>query len=61
VARVKRHEGGFLLESAADADGARAAGEAMQRRGWPILELRREAPDLEDIFLQLVGDGGRHA
>jgi ABC-2 type transport system ATP-binding protein len=59
VVRVERREGGFLLESAADADGARAAGEAMQRRGWPILELRREAPDLEDIFLQLVGDGGR--
>jgi len=26
----------------------------MQRRGWAIRELREEAPDLEDIFLELV-------
>ena len=61
VERVERGVAGFVLEGSRDADAARAAGEAMQRRGWPILELREEAPDLEDVFLRLVGDGERRA
>jgi hypothetical protein len=32
--------------------------EAVQRRGWIILELRQETLDLEDIFHQLVGRVG---
>jgi hypothetical protein len=36
---------------------ARLVSEAMQRRGWIILELRQQTLDLEDIFLQLVGRG----
>jgi len=35
----------------------RAAGAAMQQRGWSILELREEPVDLEEIFLRLVRDG----
>ena len=57
VDRVEREGGGFVLEGPAETDAARAAGEAMQRRGWPIRELRAETPDLEDIFLQLVAEG----
>jgi ABC-2 type transport system ATP-binding protein len=57
VERVERAAGRFLLEGPADGDAARAAGEAMQRRGWVIRELREETPDLEDVFLQLVADG----
>jgi ABC-2 type transport system ATP-binding protein len=57
VERVERAAGRFLLEGPADGDAARAAGEAMQRRGWAIRELREETPDLEDVFLQLVADG----
>jgi ABC-2 type transport system ATP-binding protein len=63
VARVVR--GGdafgdaFILEGDGDGDAARSAGEAMQRRGWPIRELREETPDLEEVFLELVGGGGR--
>ena len=57
VERVEQAAGGFVLEGPADGDAARAAGEAMQRRGWPIRELRSETPDLEDVFLQLVAEG----
>src|SRR5439155_491243 len=49
----------FVLETAASADVARAAGEAMAARGWTIRELREEMPDLEQIFLRLVRDGAR--
>ncbi len=45
----------------AEWDAARAAGEAMQRRGWPIRELRAETPDLEDVFLELVAEGESRA
>jgi ABC-2 type transport system ATP-binding protein len=61
VERVHRAAGGFVLEGPADGDAARAAGEAMQRCGWPIRELRAETPDLEDVFLELVGDGESRA
>jgi len=61
VERVERGADGFVLEGPAEGDTARAAGEAMQRRGWPIRELRAETPDLEDIFLELVGNGDGRA
>jgi ABC-2 type transport system ATP-binding protein len=54
VERVEHGADSFVLEGAAGSDAARGAGAAMQRRGWAIRELREEAPDLEDIFLQLV-------
>ena len=57
VERVAREAAAFVLEGAASADVARAAGEAMAARGWTIRELRAETPDLEQIFLRLVGDG----
>jgi len=57
VERVERGADAFVLEGVADGDAARAAGAAMQRRGWPIRELREESPDLEDVFLELVGGG----
>ena len=59
VDRVEGLDGRFVLEALAENDAARAAGEAMHRRGWPIRELREESPDLEDVFLELVGEGGR--
>ena len=54
VAHVTRVGTGFVLEGSGETDAARAVGEAAQRRGWPILELRQEALDLEEIFLRLV-------
>ena len=59
VERVAREAAAFVLEGAASADVARAAGEAMAARGWTIRELREEMPDLEQIFLRLVRDGER--
>ena len=59
VERVAREAAAFVLEAAASADVARAAGEAMAARGWTIRELREEMPDLEQIFLRLVRDGER--
>jgi len=59
VARVERAGDRFVLEGVVDGDAARATGEAMQRRGWPVRELREEIPDLEAIFLELVSEGGR--
>jgi ABC-2 type transport system ATP-binding protein len=57
VLRVERRAGALALEAAEGQDVARAAGTAMQQRGWSILELREEAIDLEEIFLHLVRDG----
>jgi ABC-2 type transport system ATP-binding protein len=56
VVHVAQVDGRFVLEATGEGDAARAAGEAVQRQGWPILELRREAIDLEDVFLRLVGE-----
>jgi ABC-2 type transport system ATP-binding protein len=56
VVAVHEGDGAFIVEATRTGDGARAAGEEMQRRGWAILELRREAVDLEDVFLRLVGE-----
>jgi ABC-2 type transport system ATP-binding protein len=57
VQRVTRDGDAFMLEAAATADAARAAGDAMAVRGWAIRELRTETPDLEQIFLYLVREG----
>jgi ABC-2 type transport system ATP-binding protein len=54
VARVARGGGTFVVEGMLDEDAARAAGEAIQRGGWALHELREETPDLETIFLELV-------
>jgi ABC-2 type transport system ATP-binding protein len=59
VERVERAGDRFVLDGVVDGDATGATGEAMQRRGWPVRELREETPDLEAIFLELVGEGGR--
>ncbi|TMA67151.1 MAG: ABC transporter ATP-binding protein [Deltaproteobacteria bacterium] len=59
VLAVERAADGFVVEGASEAELARAAGEAVKQRGWTVLELRHEAPGLEEIFLGLVGNGGR--
>ena len=59
VERLRRDHDSFVLEGAGGGDAARAAGEAMQRHGWSILELRQESPGLEDVFLELVRGGER--
>jgi ABC-2 type transport system ATP-binding protein len=61
VERVDRADGTFVLTGNGAGDPARAAGEAMQQHGWPVLELRRETSDLEDVFLRLVRDHGDEA
>jgi ABC-2 type transport system ATP-binding protein len=60
VAAVVTTNGGFRLELDAGDDACRQVGEAMQRSGFTVRELREETPDLEEIFLGLV-DGGPHA
>jgi hypothetical protein len=59
VALIERRADAFVLEARDGEDAARATGEAIQRRGWSIRELREETPDLEAIFLDLVGAGQR--
>src|SRR3989449_5674565 len=59
VEGVERRGEAFVIDGATDGEAARAAGAAMQRHGWPVRELREEAPDLEDIFLRLVREGAR--
>jgi ABC-2 type transport system ATP-binding protein len=61
VDRVVRRNGGFVVEGSGERDAARAVGEAVQRGGWSILELRQETLDLEEIFLRLVSDAERPA
>jgi ABC-2 type transport system ATP-binding protein len=53
VGSVYQEAGGFVLDGVSDGAAVRV-GEALQQRGWPILELHSEAPDLEAIFLSLV-------
>jgi ABC-2 type transport system ATP-binding protein len=60
VERASEQGGAFVVEGALD-DLARIVGEAMQRGGWPVRELRQETLDLEEIFLRLVGDGASRA
>ena len=57
---LRESHGTFVLEAASDGDLARLAGEAVQRAGLGLLELRQEPLDLEEVFLHLVR-GGEHA
>ncbi len=59
VERVAEEGGGFVVEGTGASDLARLVGEAMHRCGWPVIELRHETLDLEDIFLQLVSAEAR--
>jgi hypothetical protein len=59
VSAVAAMDGGFRLELDAGDDACRRVGEAMQRGGFAVRELREEAPDLEEIFLGLVEGGAR--
>jgi ABC-2 type transport system ATP-binding protein len=54
VDRLEERDGAFLVEATGAEPLARLVGSAMQQRGWVVLELRQEALDLEDIFLELV-------
>ncbi|HZP40013.1 MAG TPA: ABC transporter ATP-binding protein [Candidatus Binatia bacterium] len=58
LVRLERGADGFVLETTGEADGARAAGDAVRAGGWAVLELREERLDLEEIFLRLVERGG---
>lgn len=57
VLRVQCSNGAFVIEASGEPGLARVASEAVQRAGWPLLELRQEELDLEDIFLALVRTG----
>jgi len=57
--RLEERHGTFVLEAASDGDLARLAGEAVQRAGLGLLELRQEPLDLEEVFLHLVRGGER--
>jgi len=54
VDRVDEHDGVFAVEAAGATPLARRIGASMAERGWVVVELRQEALDLEDIFLELV-------
>ena len=55
--RLEESHGTFVLEAASDGDLARLAGEAVQRAGLGLVELRQEPLDLEEVFLELVRRG----
>jgi hypothetical protein len=57
VDRVETFDGGFAVEAMGTLPLARRVGEAMLRGGWPVVELRQDTLDLEDIFLELVRSG----
>ena len=57
VQQVEERDGTFHVEAVGQDPLAVRIGEAMHGRGWPVVELRREALDLEDIFLELVRGG----
>jgi ABC-2 type transport system ATP-binding protein len=57
VDRVESFDGGFAVEAMGTLPLARRVGEAMLRGGWPVVELRQDTLDLEDIFLELVRSG----
>jgi ABC-2 type transport system ATP-binding protein len=59
VERVEQVAGAFVLAGREGAAPARAASAAIAARGWPILELREETPDLEEVFLRLVDGASR--
>jgi ABC-2 type transport system ATP-binding protein len=54
LVRLDERDGAFLVEAGGAAPLARRVGAAVQQRGWVVIELRQEALDLEDIFLELV-------
>jgi len=53
VERIEAEGAAFVLVGL-DGQLPRVVGEAMQRHGWAIHELRQERVDLEDIFLRLI-------
>jgi gliding motility-associated transport system ATP-binding protein len=57
VDRVDVLDGAFAVEATGASPLARRVGEAMLSGGWPVVELRQDALDLEDIFLELVRTG----
>jgi ABC-2 type transport system ATP-binding protein len=59
VRSVEERAGAFAVEATGSEPLARRVGEAMQGRGWLVVELRQETLDLEDVFLELVRTGGR--
>jgi ABC-2 type transport system ATP-binding protein len=59
VDRVRERDGAWLVEGNGDGALARRVGEAVQARGWVVVELRQEALELEEVFLELVRAEGR--
>ncbi len=59
LVRVDERDGAFLVEATGTAPLARRIGAVVQQGGWVVIELRQEALDLEDIFLELVRPQGR--
>ena len=59
IERVEESDGAFTIEAPGAPPLARRVGEAMAQRGWVVMELRQDAIDLEDIFLELVRDRER--
>jgi ABC-2 type transport system ATP-binding protein len=59
VDRVEARAEAFVVEATGAEPLARRVGAAIQQHGWAVIELRQETVDLEDIFLELVRDGGR--
>jgi hypothetical protein len=57
VERVVEEGGAFVLEAGGEVDLVARAGEAVAHAGWTLRELRQQALDLEDVFLELVRAG----
>jgi ABC-2 type transport system ATP-binding protein len=52
--RPPRDEPAFWVEADGDDDLAPALAAAARDRGWPLLELHREIPTLEQVFVRLT-------
>jgi hypothetical protein len=67
VSAVEREDAGdgwtrLLVTPAADADPREALHAVVAQRGWPLREMRRLAPTLEELYVQITaGDPSAHA
>ncbi len=55
VERIDTERSRFVVESARDMDLRSRVAESIVSAGWPLLELERLEPTLEDVFLSITG------
>jgi ABC-2 type transport system ATP-binding protein len=59
VVRDDGREGGLVIEMAEGEDAREAIAAQAVREGWGLLEMRPLTRSLEDIFIEIIGGGGR--